>query len=51
MRSRPASARIVATGKIVIDTWSLAGGQGRPAFALVSVSVTVPAAISPGDGV
>jgi hypothetical protein len=46
-----APAVTVAAGLIVILIWSLAGGQGPLEAALVSVSVTPPAAISAGLGV
>ena len=48
---RSAPATTVAAGRIVIFTWSLTWGQVPPIGALVSVSVTAPAAISAAVGV
>src|SRR5262245_35011424 len=47
--STPALTTVI--GSIVIVTWSLTGGHGPVGSFVVSVSVTVPAAISPAEGV
>lgn len=44
-------ALTVATGDTVIVTVSLTGPQGPAGSLVVSVNVTVPADISPADGV